>query len=90
MGGSPAMTPNEGLAAALCFSPEPRSLNIGSMNFAFHGMAAKPREWRFDWESPYSEASGGLVFHNTFADISRPCELLREHGTPYTNTIAMT
>lgn len=82
-GGSPAMSPEERLAASLRFSPELCSLNMGSMNFAFHGMASKPREWKFDWEKPYIEASEGLIFRNTFADIARVCQLMREHGTRY-------
>ncbi len=82
-GGAPTMTPDERLAASLHFSPELCSLNMGSMNFAFHGMAAKPRDWKFDWEKSYIEASEGLIFRNTFADIARVCQLMREHGTRY-------
>src|SRR4030081_1363715 len=37
-GGSPDMTVEQRLAAALRFRPEMCSLNMGSMNFAFHGM----------------------------------------------------
>ena len=44
-GGSPEMSPEERLAAALKFSPEMCSLNMGSMNFAFHGMGAKVAKW---------------------------------------------
>lgn len=75
-GGSAAMAVEERLAATLRFSPELCSMNMGSMNFAFHGMAAKPREWKFDWEKPYIENSERLIFRNTFADIARICELL--------------
>ena len=40
-GGSPDMSPEDRLAAALAFSPEMCSLNMGSMNFSFHGMGGK-------------------------------------------------
>ena len=46
-GGSPDMSPDERLAAALHFSPEMCSLNMGSMNFSFHNMGSKVTEWKF-------------------------------------------
>ena len=49
-GGSPDMTVEQRLAAALRFQPEMCSLNMGSMNFAFHGMVGKISEWKFPWE----------------------------------------
>src|SRR5271169_3654983 len=54
-GGSPDMTVEQRLAAALRFRPEMCSLNMGSMNFAFHGMAAKIEDWKFPWERKYIE-----------------------------------
>ncbi len=82
-GGSPDMSPEDRLAAALAFSPEMCSLNMGSMNFAFHGLAAKQRPWRFDWEERYIRASEGFIFRNTFADIARNYALLADHGTRF-------
>jgi hypothetical protein len=29
------------------------SLNMGSINFAFHDLAAKERDWQFPWERKY-------------------------------------
>lgn len=80
-GGSPEMSPDERLAATLRFSPEMCSLNMGSMNFAFHGMGAKVRRWKFAWEQDYIANSEKFIFRNTFADIARNYELLRAHGT---------
>src|SRR5882724_8531657 len=40
-GGAVHMSPDERLAAALRFKPEMCSLNMGSMNFAFHLMGSK-------------------------------------------------
>lgn len=82
-GGSPDMAPEERLAAALTFSPEMCSLNMGSMNFSFHDMGRKVTEWKFPWEKPYILNSENLVFRNTFGDIRRNYELLADHGTRF-------
>jgi uncharacterized protein (DUF849 family) len=82
-GGSPEMAPEERLAAALQFSPEMCSLNMGSMNFSFHGMGAKVAQWKFDWEKAYIADSEKFIFRNTFADIARNYSLLADHGTRF-------
>ena len=82
-GGSPDMSPDDRLAAALAFSPEMCSLNMGSMNFSFHGMGAKVTEWKFPWEKQYIADSEKFIFRNTFADIARNYELLADHGTRF-------
>lgn len=82
-GGSPDMEPEDRLAAALAFSPEMCSLNMGSMNFSFHDMGHKVREWKFSWEAPYIANSESFIFRNTFADIRRNYELLADHGTRF-------
>jgi len=82
-GGSPDMSPDERLAAALHFSPEMCSLNMGSMNFSFHDMGSKITEWKFQWEKQYILNSEKFIFRNTFADIARVYGLMAEHGTRY-------
>ena len=82
-GGSPDMSPEERLAAALHFSPEMCSLNMGSMNFSFHDMGRKVTKWQFPWEEPYIRNSEKFIFRNTFADIARVYQLMGEHGTRY-------
>jgi uncharacterized protein (DUF849 family) len=82
-GGSPDMSPDERLAAALHFSPEMCSLNMGSMNFSFHDMGRKITQWKFPWEKQYILDSEKFIFRNTFADIARVCALMAEHGTRY-------
>jgi uncharacterized protein (DUF849 family) len=77
------MSPEERLAAALRFSPEMCSLNMGSMNFSFHGMGAKVKSWKFPWEKAYIADSEKFIFRNTFADIARNYSLLSEHGTRF-------
>ena len=82
-GGSPEMTVEQRLAAALRFRPEMCSLNMGSMNFAFHGLAAKIGDWKFPWEKKYIEDSEAFIFRNTFRDVTRVYQLMAEYGTRY-------
>ena len=82
-GGSPDMSPEDRLAAALHFSPEMCSLNMGSMNFSFHDMGRKVTDWKFPWENQYILDSEKFIFRNTFADIARNHALLEEHGTRF-------
>jgi uncharacterized protein (DUF849 family) len=82
-GGSPEMTVEQRLAAALRFKPEMCSLNMGSMNFSFHGMGAKIKDWQFPWEKKYIEDSESFIFRNTFKDIARVYEIMSDFGTRY-------
>lgn len=82
-GGSPDMTPEDRLAAALAFSPEMCSLNMGSMNFSFHDMGNKVTAWQFPWEQQYIADSEKFIFRNTFADIARNYALLADHDTRF-------
>lgn len=82
-GGSPDMSPEDRLAAALTFSPEMCSLNMGSMNFSFHDMGRKVTSWKYDWEDAYILNSEKFIFRNTFADIARNYELLADHGVRF-------
>lgn len=75
-GGSAVMTLEQRLAAPLEFAPEMCSLNMGSMNFALYPMAAKPRDWRFDWEEHFLRNSDDLVFKNTPRDIEGVLRLM--------------
>jgi uncharacterized protein (DUF849 family) len=68
-GGAPGMTMDERLAAPEAASPEMTSLNMGSINFGLFPALEKMKEFRFDWERKFLEASKDLVFRNTFADI---------------------
>ena len=82
-GGSPEMTVEQRLAASLRFQPEMCSLNMGSMNFAFHGMAGKIGDWKFPWEKQYIENSEAFIFRNTFRDVARIYQLMANFGTRY-------
>jgi uncharacterized protein (DUF849 family) len=82
-GGSPEMTVEQRLAASLRFKPEMCSLNMGSMNFSFHGMGSKIEQWKFPWEKQYILDSEHFIFRNTFTDIARVYELMSDFGTRY-------
>ena len=82
-GGSPAMTVEQRLAGALRFRPEMCSLNMGSMNFSFHGMGGKISDWKFPWEKRYIEDSEEFIFRNTFRDVRRIYEIMSDYGTRY-------
>jgi uncharacterized protein (DUF849 family) len=83
-GGSVKMSLDERLAAPLQASPEMCSLNMGSMNFALHPLAARYKNWKHDWEEKYLLDSDDNIFRNTFRDIERIYKLLGEgHGTKF-------
>ena len=76
-GGSSAMTMDQRLAGALRFAPELASLNMGSMNFVYSGIADKVTEWKHDWEKQYVLNTYSHPFINSFDRIELT---LRELG----------
>lgn len=70
-GGSATMTLDQRLAAPIQAEPEMCSLNMGTMNFALYGAAARITDWKYDWEKPFLESSEDLVFKNTPRDIAQ-------------------
>ncbi len=82
-GGAPTMRIEERVKAAEHFSPEMCSLNMGSMNFAFHPLAARYESFKYDWEKPYIEGSEANIFRNTFADIKEAAERLAPHNVKF-------
>jgi uncharacterized protein (DUF849 family) len=82
-GGSTAMTMEQRLAAAVRFRPELASLNMGSMNFVYSGIADKVTEWKYDWEKPYVLNTYSQPFINTFDTIEHTLRTLGEFGTRF-------
>lgn len=78
-GGSLKNTIEERITPALQFSPEMCSMNMGSMNFSFHPLAARYDSFKFDWEKEYLENSDTYIFRNTFADIRTAATKLAPH-----------
>jgi uncharacterized protein (DUF849 family) len=79
-GGASSMTIEERLAAATRFSPELASLNMGSMNFVFSGIADKVTDWKHPWEKPYVENTYRRPFINSFEQIEHALRELGERG----------
>jgi uncharacterized protein (DUF849 family) len=82
-GGSSAMTMEQRLAAAERFRPELASLNMGSMNFVYSGIADRVSEWKHDWEKPYVLNTYAHPFINTFDRIEHTLRTLGAHGTRF-------
>ena len=82
-GGSSAMTMEERLAGALRIRPEIASLNMGSMNFVYSGIADRVTEWRHDWEKQYVLNTYAHPFVNSFDKIEHTLRTLGEHGTRF-------
>jgi uncharacterized protein (DUF849 family) len=62
---------DERLAYPLSVKPELCSLDMGSMNLAFHKAARGVVNWKHAWERPYVEGSEDGVVRNSFADIRK-------------------
>jgi uncharacterized protein (DUF849 family) len=82
-GGGARMTLEERLAYPRVARPEMCSLNMGSMNFSLHPVAAKISSWRYDWEKDYLEGMEDAIFRNTFKDIKNILSEFREYGTRF-------
>ena len=82
-GGSLVNTMEERIAPAKWASPEMCSLNMGSMNFSFHPIADRIKEFKYDWEEDYIRNSEGYIFRNTFADIKEAATTLAPHGIKF-------
>jgi uncharacterized protein (DUF849 family) len=83
-GGGLNMTVDQRLAAPMVAKPEMCSLNMGSMNFALHGLADRYKDWKHPWEEPYLRGTDDFIFRNTFKDIARILKDLGEqHGTRF-------
>lgn len=79
-GGSSQMTIEERLAGAVRFSPELASLNMGSMNFVYSGIADRVKEWKYEWEKPYVLGTYSHPFINSFDKIEYVLRELGEKG----------
>ncbi len=82
-GGSTAMTMEQRLAAAVRFRPELASLNMGSMNFVYAGIADKVTDWKHGWEKPYVLNTYAHPFINSFDKIEHTLRTLGAAGTRF-------
>jgi len=82
-GGAPGFSEEDRLAGPLRASPEMTSLNMGSMNFGFFGLADK-FNWQHDWERELMLGSKRFPANHNFALIERiMVELGEGHGTRF-------
>ena len=82
-GGSATMPVDERLKASARFQPEMCSLNMGSINFAFHTAGRRIETWKHPWEKDYVLNSDDYIFRNTFRDIERIIRTMSENGTRF-------
>jgi uncharacterized protein (DUF849 family) len=82
-GGAPTMTIDERIKPSTTFKPEVASLNMGSMNFGLYPMLNRYKEFKYDWEKPYLEATDDLIFRNTFRDIEFALKQCGDSGTRF-------
>ncbi len=82
-GGAPGMTMDERLAAARALRPELVSLNMGSINFGFHQMAARYSEWKHEWEKEFLLSSREKYSVNSFAVLESIVGELGANGTAF-------
>ncbi len=82
-GGSPFMKVEERVLPAKNFKPEVASLNMGSINFGLYPLLDKYKEFKFDWEREYLEATRDLVFRNSFKDIEFILKTCYDNGTRF-------
>jgi uncharacterized protein (DUF849 family) len=79
-GGGQGMTIDERAAVLTEFRPEMATFNTGSINFGLFPIGERDAEWA-DWERDYLEDTRDYVFRNTFADMERICQMVRDAGT---------
>lgn len=79
-GGVATMTAEERIRAVPIFKPELATLNMGSMNFSIHPIAAryKDTDYRFSWEKDFLLMFKDLVYKNTLADLEKFCIKINE------------
>jgi uncharacterized protein (DUF849 family) len=80
-GGGLGMTIDQRIATVPAIKPELASMNAGSLTWDLSAVAEKYKTWKFDWEKPYYEMTKDFIFRNSFADMKRTCQVMRENGT---------
>src|SRR3712207_7290754 len=74
------MTIEERAAVLPELEPEMATFNTGSFNFGLFPIAERGGDYE-EWEIDYLEGTRDYVFRNTFADMERICEMVRESET---------
>jgi uncharacterized protein (DUF849 family) len=82
-GGSPYMRVEERVRPAAEFKPEVASLNMGSINFGLFHLLDRYKDFKFEWEPQFLEATRDLVFRNSFKDIAFALRTLSATGARF-------
>lgn len=80
-GGGAGMTVDQRAAVIPAFKPELASCNLGSINWGVFSIAARYKEFKYDWEPVLMEMSKGIIFQNTFDDLMKVTAIMQEYGT---------
>ena len=80
-GGGMGMSAEQRLASIPALKPELATFNFGSLNFGFFPMLDRYKEFKFDWEKRFLEASEEYVLMNTFGMLKTFARVLEENGT---------
>lgn len=80
-GGPAGSSSEERLQTVTAFSPELASFNAGSINFGLFPVLEKYKEFKYDWEHKYFEATEDFIFSNTFKQLRKYCQTFQKKGS---------
>ncbi|MGO8989356.1 MAG: 3-keto-5-aminohexanoate cleavage protein [bacterium] len=82
-GGTANMTPQERAQVVPALKPELATFNLGSINFSIHPIADryKDEDYKYPWEKEFAIGTKDFIFRNTFGDIEKLMEMMRENNT---------
>lgn len=82
-GGTPDMTPAQRAQVVPALKPELATFNMGSINFSIHPIAEryKDEDYKYPWEKEFALSTKDFIFRNTFGDIEKLCEIMKENDT---------
>lgn len=82
-GGTMYMTPEERAQVVPNLKPELATFNMGSIDFSIHPIAEryKDDDYKFPWEKEFALSTKNFIFRNTFGDIERLMEIMKENDT---------
>ncbi len=80
-GGGAGMTVEQRVSVVPEFKPELASMNTGSMNWGMFPLLDKYKEFQFEWEGQYLNATKNFIFPNTFESMEKMCKIMDDNGT---------
>ena len=82
-GGTADMSAAERAQVVPALKPELATFNMGSINFSIHPIADryKDEDYKFPWEKGFAVSSKDFIFRNTFGDIEKLMQMMKENNT---------